>query len=301
MGRQQVGSVTPELDIGDSGRAGLWRRLERFPGLDSGLGALAGVPESVGLVAGLDDVAMVGEPVQQSRGHLGVGKNAGPFAKDQVGRDDHAGVLVKLGQQVKQQRPAGLRERQIAKLIEDDQIQVHQLVSQLTGLAGGFLPLQRVGEFDGGVETDALAVLRDGGDTQRRGQMGLTGAGATDQHDVLGLVGETERGKTLDLPTIDFGLIEVKAGQITVDREFGRSHLVRRGADSPVGGFGGDQFLQQPFGGLQRGVAAVLAPLAVTLGHAVQPQTLESGGDLSHGPPPYAGCRSDGRRRPAPR
>lgn len=61
------------------------------------------VLEAPGLVTGLDDVAVVREAVQQGRGHLGVAEDAAPLAEAQVGGDDNAGVLVKLGQQVEQQ------------------------------------------------------------------------------------------------------------------------------------------------------------------------------------------------------
>jgi hypothetical protein len=45
----------------------------------------------------------MGKPVEQRGRHLGVAKDAGPFAEAQVGRDDDAGVLVKLAQQVEEQ------------------------------------------------------------------------------------------------------------------------------------------------------------------------------------------------------
>ena len=67
---------------------------------------------------------MVGEPVQQGRRHLGITKYAGPFGEHQVGRDQHAGVFVQLGQQVKQQGTTGLAEWQVPQLIENNQIQV---------------------------------------------------------------------------------------------------------------------------------------------------------------------------------
>jgi hypothetical protein len=84
------------------------------------------VPEAVRLVAGFDDVAVMRQPVQQRRRHLGIAKDAGPFGEGQVGRDHHAGVLVELRQQVEQQGAAGLAERQIAQFIENHQIHAHQ-------------------------------------------------------------------------------------------------------------------------------------------------------------------------------
>ena len=69
--------------------------------------------ESVGLIARLHDMAVMGEPVQERRRHLGIAKHAGPLGEAQVRGDGHAGVLVQLGEQVKQQRAAGLAERQV--------------------------------------------------------------------------------------------------------------------------------------------------------------------------------------------
>ena len=47
------------------------------------------VLEPPALVAGLDDVAMVGQAVEQRRCHFGVAKYAGPFAEGEIGRYDH--------------------------------------------------------------------------------------------------------------------------------------------------------------------------------------------------------------------
>ena len=58
------------------------------------------MPEAPALVAGFDDVAVMGESVEQRGGHLGVAEHAGPLRERQVGGDDHAGALVQLGQQV---------------------------------------------------------------------------------------------------------------------------------------------------------------------------------------------------------
>lgn len=72
-----------------------WWRLARAPlaglltRLDPGLGWRTAMPETVRLVARLDAVATVREPVQQSRAHLRVAKYAGPRLKAQVAGDHH--------------------------------------------------------------------------------------------------------------------------------------------------------------------------------------------------------------------
>jgi hypothetical protein len=59
---------------------------------------------------------VVGEPVEQGGGHLGVAEDGRPLAEGEVGGDDHRGLLVQLADQVEQQLAAGLGERQIARI-----------------------------------------------------------------------------------------------------------------------------------------------------------------------------------------
>ena len=74
--------------------------------LSSFCGGRAGLePEAV--VSGFEDVAVVGEAIEQSRRHLGVAKHPGPFAEAEVRGDDDAGALVKLAEQVEEQGAAG--------------------------------------------------------------------------------------------------------------------------------------------------------------------------------------------------
>ena len=50
-----------------------------LPLLDAILGRCAALLEAIGLVAGLDDVAMVRQPVQQCRSQLGIAEYATPL------------------------------------------------------------------------------------------------------------------------------------------------------------------------------------------------------------------------------
>ena len=64
------------------------------PGGGSGGRVLAAVTEPPAVVAGLDDVAVVGETVEQRGGHLGVTEDARPCAEGEVGGDDHRGAFI---------------------------------------------------------------------------------------------------------------------------------------------------------------------------------------------------------------
>ncbi len=60
--------------------------------------------EAKAIVSGFEDMAVVGQPIEQGRGHFGVAEYAGPFREAEVGGDHHAGLLVKLGEQMEQKR-----------------------------------------------------------------------------------------------------------------------------------------------------------------------------------------------------
>jgi hypothetical protein len=59
------------------------------------------------VVAGLDDIAMVGEAIEQGRGHFGVAEHLWPFAELEVGGDDNRGLFVEPADQVEQALSAG--------------------------------------------------------------------------------------------------------------------------------------------------------------------------------------------------
>ena len=73
--------------------------------------------EAPTVIPGLDDVAVMGQAVEQRRGHLGVAEDAGPFAEGEVGGDDDGCPLIQPADEVEQELSAGLREWQIAEFI----------------------------------------------------------------------------------------------------------------------------------------------------------------------------------------
>ena len=93
------------------------------PGEPAGAGVSGPVLEAPAFVAGFDDVAVVSEPVEQSGGHLGIAEHRGPFAEGQIGRDDDRGAFVEPADEMEEQLTAGLGEWQVAKLVEDDEVE----------------------------------------------------------------------------------------------------------------------------------------------------------------------------------
>jgi hypothetical protein len=81
-------------------------------------------------VAGLDDVAVVREAVQQGGGHFRIAEDARPFAEGEIGGDDDRGAFVETADQVEQKLSTGLREGEIAKLVEDDEVEAREIIGE---------------------------------------------------------------------------------------------------------------------------------------------------------------------------
>lgn len=71
-----------------------------------GFGGDGAVSQAPGVVAGLKDVAVVDDAVEQHGGHLGVAEDLPRVGEGQVGSDDQTGALVELVDEMKHQRAA---------------------------------------------------------------------------------------------------------------------------------------------------------------------------------------------------
>src|SRR5258707_1155641 len=94
-------------------------------GSDRGSGA---VFEAPALVAGFENVAVMGQAIEQRRRHLGVAEYARPFGEGEICRQDDRGALVKAADQVEQHLPAADREWQVTQLVEDDETDADELI-----------------------------------------------------------------------------------------------------------------------------------------------------------------------------
>src|SRR5512132_121758 len=80
----------------------------------------------------------MGETIEECCRHLCIPEHARPFAESEVGGDDDRRALVEPADQMEQQLPAGLRERQVAQFVEHDEVEADEIVGQtsLTAAAG---------------------------------------------------------------------------------------------------------------------------------------------------------------------
>src|ERR1700719_3977681 len=131
---------------------------------------------------------------------------------------------------MEEQGPAGGAERQVAKLVEDDEIGVGEPGRDLARFALKLLFFESVDEFDGGEEPYALAVMLDGLDADRGGEMRLARAGAADQDDIVGVFQELASVELTRQRLVDLAAGKVEAGKVAIDWRVGGHVLVCRRA-----------------------------------------------------------------------
>ena len=56
--------------------------------------------EAPGVISGFENVAMVGDPVEERGGHLGIAEDRDPFGEAEVGRDDEGCLFVELADEM---------------------------------------------------------------------------------------------------------------------------------------------------------------------------------------------------------
>jgi hypothetical protein len=135
----------------------------------------AGAAEAVAVVAGLDDVGVEGEPVNDGGDEAGVGDDVAPFAEWQVGGDGDRVFLFAFGDDLEQQFGAAGVELDVAELVEAEQIEASVAGDESGEFAvvGGFDEF--VDELGGGDVADSSALLA-GGDAESDEEVGLAGS-----------------------------------------------------------------------------------------------------------------------------
>src|SRR5258708_15651556 len=174
--------------------------------------------ESPAVVTGRDDGAVVSQTVEQWSGHFGVAEHAGPFAEREIGGDDDGRALVEPADEVEQELAAGLSERQVAELVEDDEVHPGQMLGDTTLPSVSGLDLQAIDEVDHVVEASA-GTGSDAASGNSDGQMGLAGTGAADQHGVALLGDEAAAGEVIDQRLVDRCALELEVLKVLGERK----------------------------------------------------------------------------------
>ncbi len=157
-------------------------------------------------------------PVEERGCHLGIAEDGDPFTELQVGGDDDAGFLVEFAYQMEQQRAAGLWERDVTQLINNDAIQWRQLPDDLPGITLGLLPDQGVDQIHS-IEEAGLFALIDQCGSQSNGDVGFACASSAHQNEVVGVLGELSGAEGIDPSLSNSGCAVIEGGKILVMRE----------------------------------------------------------------------------------
>src|SRR3989304_3657124 len=173
-----------------------------MPPLEPGLGAGCLLPaqallEAVGVALELEDVAAMGEAVQESRREVGVPEDLRPTGEVQVGGDQPRPPLVALGEDAEQQLGAGLGEGDEPDLVQDEEVQPEESALQFTQTQLGLGLRELIDETGGGGEANSL-LLAAGGDTQGDGAVRFPGAGGPGEDHVLLPLGVVALGQLQD-------------------------------------------------------------------------------------------------------
>ncbi len=91
-------------------------------------GRSSAVLEAPAFVAGLNDIAVVSEAVEQRRRHLGIDEDGRPFVEGQIGRDDDGSALIESADEVEQQ--FAVSSDSPKRLIKPLQVIAHRLFVQ---------------------------------------------------------------------------------------------------------------------------------------------------------------------------
>jgi hypothetical protein len=168
---------------------------------------------------------MMSETIEQSRGHLRIAEHARPFAKSEICGDDHRRPFVEAADHVEQKLAASPRERQIAELIEDDEVEAGEIIGEPSPPTRPSFGLRSVDQIDGVEEpaarSGANATARDraakrtdaasSGQRARHRQMRLAGAGPANQNDVALLGDEATASEIAHQALVDWGAVELEA------------------------------------------------------------------------------------------
>ncbi len=150
---------------------------------------------------------MVRETVEQRGRHLGVDEDAGPLAEAQIGGDDDRRALVEPADEMEEQLPAGLGEREVAQFVENDEVHAGQIVGNTTLAAGARFGFEPVDEIDRSEEPAASAGANTTAGNRDR-QMAFPRAGSADQHGVALFGQERAVGETVDECLVDWRALE---------------------------------------------------------------------------------------------
>src|SRR5690606_35846520 len=141
---------------------------------------------------------------------------------------------------MEQQLPAGVREGEVAELVEDQEVEPAEEIGDTALAVGAGFGVELVDQVDD-IEEPAAGAVADAGAGDGDGEVGLAGSGAADQHDVALLLEEATAGEVADQRLVDRRGREVELLDLLGQRQPGDGQLVLDGARLLLADLGGEQ------------------------------------------------------------
>src|SRR6185437_12357072 len=144
-----------------------------------------------GVGVDVDDVAVLGEAVDEGAEAGGVAEDGAPLLVREVGGDDDGAGFVPLAHDAEEQVGGARVAGDVAQLVEDEQVGLGVAAESALDGGDGLVP-QEIGEGAGeGGEADSVA-LGEGGEAEVLGEGALADAGLSAEEDVLSAHDEAE-------------------------------------------------------------------------------------------------------------
>ena len=131
------------------------------------------------VVAGFDDLAVMGETVEECGSPFGVTKDRGSFTESKLGSDNDRSAFIEAADEIEQQLPACLGKGQIAQFVEHDEVNAGKGICKAALPAATGFSFEPVDQINDIVEA-ASGSFADAGLRNGHGQMALAGSGAAD-------------------------------------------------------------------------------------------------------------------------
>ena len=119
--------------------------------------AADGAAEAVGLGAGLEDVRLVRDTIEQRLAQPGVREHLSPFGEREIRRDHERDGLASLRDHLEQQLGTDVGERDVTKLVDAQQLEAGIASDD----AGQLVLLSRVAEEDDRLRLVDVVTLRE--------------------------------------------------------------------------------------------------------------------------------------------
>ena len=169
------------------------------------LGEVGVLAHPVAAAADVDDMAVMQQPIDERSGHDLVAQDLAPLLEAFIGGQHSGCALIAPVDELEEEHGAGLADRQVADLVDDQERRIGEDLEAASQLAGGLGFFERGDEVGQSAVVDSAPALgRGSGEADR--EMRLADARRAEEDHVLLTLQEVELVERVDLLALDRGL-----------------------------------------------------------------------------------------------